>query len=297
MYPSGMSRAIIVRVQPAAPVDLQSSVPRRTDPYLGLPSGSNDASSPGLPRWTDTYMAHFAIRLLFGIVLMLVLMPRRAVASGFFRVMMLVLLGLSVLFGLTTPGDVIGPLAMACLAFIGSVVWTLERRTSGTAVLMLLSLAALGELILSTQNTGSSGLHTPAILHLVSDLATSAILGGAMTGMLLGHRYLTAPGMPLAPLIRVNLFLGAAAACRLLLSAAALVLARDQLSGSTAWTFLALRWLAGIVGPLAVFVMVRQILKYRNTQAATGVLFVGVILTFIGELTADLLFHDWHIPM
>ena len=30
--------------------------------------------------------------------------------------------------------------------------------------------------------------------------------------------------------------------------------------------------------------MVWRILRYRNTQAATGVLFVGVIVTFIGEL-------------
>jgi hypothetical protein len=52
-----------------------------------------------------------------------------------------------------------------------------------------------------------------------------------------------------------------------------------------------------VAGPLAVWLMVRQILKYRNTQAATGVLFVGVILTFIGELTADLLFHELRVPM
>jgi hypothetical protein len=60
--------------------------------------------------------------------------------------------------------------------------------------------------------------------------------------------------------------------------------------------WLALRWLAGILGPLVVCWMTMQILKLRNTQAATGVLFVGVILTFIGELSASLLYYDLKIP-
>jgi hypothetical protein len=47
---------------------------------------------------------------------------------------------------------------------------------------------------------------------------------------------------------------------------------------------------------MVVCVMVQRILRYRNTQAATGVLFVGVILTFIGELTADLLQRVLSVP-
>ena len=42
--------------------------------------------------------------------------------------------------------------------------------------------------------------------------------------------------------------------------------------------------------------MVLRILRYRNTQSATGVLFVGVILTFIGEATAALLYRELSIP-
>jgi hypothetical protein len=58
-----------------------------------------------------------------------------------------------------------------------------------------------------------------------------------------------------------------------------------------------MRWLAGILGPICVAIMVWRILKYRNTQAATGVLFVGVILTFIGEMSASLLYHDLKLPL
>jgi len=62
----------------------------------------------------------------------------------------------------------------------------------------------------------------------------------------------------------------------------------------SAW--LLLRWVGGIFGPLAVWWLVRRILRYRNTQSATGVLFVGVILTFLGELSGDLLTWSTHVP-
>jgi hypothetical protein len=102
--------------------------------------------------------------------------------------------------------------------------------------------------------------------------------------------------MPLAPLIWLNAGLGVASVFRLSVSTVALVTGFGALTGSTYWIWLALRWLAGILGPMAACVMVQRILRYRNTQAATGVLFVAVILTFIGELTADLLARALHVP-
>jgi hypothetical protein len=60
---------------------------------------------------------------------------------------------------------------------------------------------------------------------------------------------------------------------------------------------LVLRWLAGLAGPLVVVGMVWKILGYRNTQSATGVLYVGVMLTLTGELTATLLAHELAVPI
>jgi hypothetical protein len=122
------------------------------------------------------------------------------------------------------------------------------------------------------------------------------MLGGAVTGMLLGHWYLTAPTMSIDPLRRITVYYGIAGVVRLVLSAVALWLGWQALSGSTQLVWLALRWLAGILGPLLVAWMVLRILRYRNTQSATGVLFVGVILTFIGEATAALLYRELSIP-
>jgi hypothetical protein len=231
-------------------------------------------------------IAYFALRLILGMALMLCLMPRRQVASAFFRIMMLLLMGLAVVMALAGTGSSTMAVLLALAAFMGSVFWTLERRQSGTVALGLvlaLALAAAGQVLLQQNVSGRSGW-----LAAASALASAGTLGAAMTGMLLGHRYLTAPGMPLEPLARMNNLLGVSALARLALSAVALPMAWPDAGNATLITWLALRWLAGIAGPLAVWFLVRKILLYRNTQSATGVLFVGVILVFIGELSADL---------
>jgi hypothetical protein len=134
-------------------------------------------------------------------------------------------------------------------------------------------------------------------LTIVSELATSLVIGGATAGMLLGHWYLTAPTMSITPLGRVNVCFGSAAVFRLVVSLVGLILVWPSLMGGTPVLWLVLRWTAGIAGPLVLTVMVWRILRYRNTQAATGVLFVGVIVTFIGELSATLVSREMHVPL
>jgi hypothetical protein len=241
-------------------------------------------------------VAQFAIRLICGIGLALCAMPRKDVATAFFRIMLLVILGLAVLFTLMAhAGAVWRGAAIGAVAFAGSVCWLLERRQAGTLAIGAICLLATIEVVVFQQGQGEAGT-ARHWLDAASALATSATLGAAVTGMLLGHRYLTAPGMPLAPLIWMNAGLGLAAVLRFSVSALALWSGYEALTQSTYWIWLALRWLAGILGPMAACVMVQQILRYRNTQAATGVLFVAVILTFIGELTADLLYRTLHVP-
>ena len=58
-----------------------------------------------------------------------------------------------------------------------------------------------------------------------------------------------------------------------------------------------MRWLTGIVGTTVIAVMARQTLKIPNTQAATGILYVGVVFTFVGELTSLLLSRGEPFPL
>ncbi|MGH7135453.1 MAG: hypothetical protein ACREHD_06910, partial [Pirellulales bacterium] len=64
----------------------------------------------------------------------------------------------------------------------------------------------------------------------------------------------------------------------------------------TQWLFVAMRWLTGLAGALVVAVMARQTLKIPHTQSATGILYVGVILTFIGELASQILSRGKPFP-
>lgn len=264
-------------------------------------------------------IAQFALRLLCGMSLMWCIMPRSRVTSGFFRIQMLVALGLCVLAAMAATGvpmstslgkPILAPdnLRLVCgglavCAFIGSVCWALERRRAGacfgfviaagaTAALWL-AMPANSAAVLSLLGTGSpeSAHLCPGILavRLLSEVSSASMLGGATTAMLLGHWYLTAPTMSIAPLSRLNLFFGTAAVVRLILSCIGLWVGWQLASESSLWLWLVLRWAAGIAGPLVMSVMVWRILKYKNTQSATGVLFVGVILTFIGESTALLI--------
>lgn len=246
-------------------------------------------------------------------------MPRAQVTSGFFRIQMLVSLGLSVLATMaagklpatlgdqpavlsTTALQILTGIIAAC-SFFGSMMWTLERRRAGA--LYAFGIAALSAVAVAFSSVSSQQLQTGVgTLYWISEISLGLVSGSAVAGMLLGHWYLTAPTMSVSPLNRVNEFLGLAAVIRFALAALSLILFWPWSSTSQipAWTsthlvWLSLEWLAGILGQLIVVWMVWKIMKLRNTQAATGVLFVGVILAFLGEMTAALLRRELDLPL
>lgn len=251
-------------------------------------------------------ITQFCLKLLFGISLMWCFMSRREVTSGFFRIQMLLTLGISTLAAFTCyqiaeispnarTGITIGCGVTAFVAYIGSVLWTLERRQAGTYCLCFLAIS-LGVLLIVASGSWGTITQLNGLLHVFSEVAGAGTLGGAMTGMLLGHWYLTTPTMSVIPLHRLNNLFGIACIFRLLISIAALALGWAALQSGVQFSWLALRWIAGIIGPLAAVWMTKRILAYKNTQSATGVLFVAVILTMIGELSASLLYYELKLP-
>lgn len=238
----------------------------------------------------------FLLRLVCGMSLTWCLAPRPQITSGFFRIQMLVTLGLSCLLALTA--DQISPeesstdssfpmmlravaVLLAILSFVGSVLWTLERRTGGTRCGMLIAAASACGLVLLVP--GPASLMTG--LSALQSLASALLLGIVTTTMLLGHWYLTATGMSLAPFITLNRYVGFAAC-------GALVLALSEFrsewwrGGEIVWATLRL---AGLVGPLVLALLTGRILRLRNTQSATGVLYAATILVFMGETAGEIL--------
>lgn len=243
----------------------------------------------------------FALRLIVGLSLTWCLLPRRLITSGFFRIQLLVTLGLSVLVFLTagqweeleTQGLTIlqvGMVAAALGSFVGSVLWTLERRRGGAIVCYLV--AGLSALTLAWLQVAAAGERVPGWLAVLDGLSGAWVLGGLTGAMLLGHWYLTATGMSLTPLQHGVRLAQAAVALRLIVAVAGVMTASEGVQEAVVhqqfiWTLL--RWLAGLAGPLVLVLMTPGTLKYRNTQSATGVLFAAVILAFIGEAAALLL--------
>ena len=267
-------------------------------------------------------LTQFAIRLIFGMSLVWCVMPRSEVTSGFFRIQNLVTLGLAVLaFMAIGPAPVAEgaepmlsaeivrwiSIGLATMSFLGSVMWTLERRVAGTRFALGIAFVSFITVVLSSVPSGGF-LTLKGNLTWLTELAVAAVSGATVGGMLLGHWYLTTPTMSTTPLNRVNWFLCCVAGDRLIFGAIALGLfwpfGADGTTniGATSWTsthtvWLMLEWTGGIFGPLAVSIMVVRILRYKNTQSATGVLFVGVILAFIGEMTGALLRHELQLPL
>lgn len=258
-------------------------------------------------------IAQFALRLIAGLALTWCLLPRRLVTSGFFRIQSLVALGLSVL-GALTAEQRFAPEAAAswfspamlrwsftglgAASFVGSVLWTLERRRGGALVCFFI--AGLSAATLAATQTGFAASPMANLLWIADAFTAAALLGSLMGAMLLGHWYLTATGMSLAPLEHSVRIARWAVALRLLLVVGSVFVAdaaiRDaSLQTHLVWTLL--RWLAGLAGPLLLSALALGTLRYRNTQSATGVLFAGVILAFIGEAAALLLARSLHWPL
>ena len=261
----------------------------------------------------------FVLKLITGIALMWLMMPRKEVTDGFFRIQMLVALGLSVLLVLlVNPGDSLpetnslsnltttgmrtqaggqlirfAQFITAVIAFAGHIVWKLGRRMPGA--IAIYAVATLSFVSLATA-ASAGGANYSALNLLLSDLASAAVLGATLTGMLLGHWYLTTPTMSIGPLSWFARALAVAAVARMLMTSLSLFRFGFASHDLVHLLWLIVRIIGGILVPLAAAAVVASILKYRNTQSATGVLFAALILVFMGEMTAALLERDLRIP-
>ncbi|MCA9086138.1 MAG: hypothetical protein KDA81_18900 [Planctomycetaceae bacterium] len=277
-------------------------------------------------------IAWFVLKLAAGITFMWWLMPRRDVTDGFFRIQMRVVLGLSVLAALlltssTTWAEkavegVIGlhssaasaeagaeitglsakrvagwlrslAVTSAVIAYFGSVFWALGRRLPGNICIHLLTLISVTWLSL---HAGSVPGDVPRLLQFLSAFSTAGVLGSVTIGMLLGHWYLTTPTMSIQPLYWFNKAIVTSAVLRAVGSGWAVMDAGLATIDLTEQIWLGIRWIGGIAAPALAALMVWRILKHRNTQSATGVLFAALILVFMGEMAAALLEGDTQIP-
>lgn len=147
-------------------------------------------------------------------------------------------------------------------------------------------------------------LATPWIV--LGQLLSALMLGSITVAWLLGHAYLTATKMTIAPLRHVSRMLAWAVAARILFMLLSLLLAW-QLQGdgdTTIWLRLGQSWLIVVlrvgVGLLFVAVfayMVADCVRLRSTQSATGILYFGSVMAYVGELAGQQLLYELGWPV
>lgn len=134
---------------------------------------------------------------------------------------------------------------------------------------------------------------------------TAALLLGAITvAWLLGHAYLTATRMTIAPLRHVTRMLSGAVMLRVLFVAVSVALSFRTPASSSVWSQLTNQWIivflrAGL-GLFAVGLfawMVGDCVRRRATQSATGILYFGSLFAYVGELAAQHLTRELAWPL
>jgi len=259
-------------------------------------------------------LIEFLFRLTFGVAVAMACTPGRLVTSGFFRVHLWVLMGINTfaalaIFSLRDLDRYTGnqvwqvQLAMAVgaavVSYVGAVIWMYERIAAGKLALWIVAGCGLVASLWPFVHASAASLAWAAADRVSGGL----LLGFVITAMLLGHWYLNTPTMKLEPLQRLILLLGLAVLLRMAVSGTGLGLevSRQMSSDATIpeswWLFVGLRWLSGLVGTAGAAWLTWQTLKIPNTQSATGILYAGVIVAFIGELTAQLLSAEATYPL
>jgi len=235
----------------------------------------------------------------------LLLLSSKEVNPRFYRTHYLVALGLLAVTAIAASSQINPAFGWALgvsmlLVCLASIIWSIQGNPGGwivgVATTAALATALVGWTVLSVAIRKAAleelyPLHFSVIL--LGEFSSAALLGTAVTAMLLGHFYLIAPGMSLTPLLRLLTALFVAAGLRMLLAGI----------GLRSWTmshslinwedetvlWLPVRWGLGFGGPFILGWMARSATKIRSTQSATGILYVVVVFVILGELTSQLL--------
>ena len=175
----------------------------------------------------------------------------------------------------------------------------LRRVESSSLPALLIAIVVVGLLAVISQAFGSLPAGSPANLTaavLLRYLLSASSLGAVITGMLFGHWYLNVPGLEVPPYRRIVGILIVSLALQAALDALVFAdwIVPDPNPGASAsasfrWYMFWGRWVIALAGSWVIAVMAWWVLRNKATQAATGLLYVGVLLVLAGELIGHFL--------
>ncbi len=210
------------------------------------------------------------------------------------------------------------PMKLALLGSVGLVVLTvyLWGRLRWTELSLKLPRVVVVALVAFVAVVSNAWLYQPqsvssgAVLIAVvgNFLAGALLLGSFLVGMLFGHSYLLNTDVPKRLLVTMSWVMLAAVALRLGAVILTLVLfnhyvfpgqqfLQKMISFAGHGIFFWERILGGIGIPIGVAIMTWRTALIGSNQSATGIMYVGVAFTLIGELIAIYLFILTGIPL
>lgn len=193
-----------------------------------------------------------------------------------------------------------------CAGAIGLVLLAplMERMPSLFRVMGLVGgLCGLAGACLSVSLPAGGSPPLRVVVIVISELLGGMLLGSISVAWLLGHAYLTATKMTIAPLRHFSRLLIWSVALRAVFALVSLLLAWS-LGGTElaahlrdAWLIVSLRLGLGLAGVGVFAYMVSDCVKLRATQSATGILYFGSLFAYIGELAHQYLIvhYGWGV--
>ncbi len=256
-------------------------------------------------------LINFTLALTGGMLTILATAQWDQIAWKFLRIVTLLVFAMAAVVAVWTGRESMGEFsnAEAALTLISAtflaggalvVVLGAPFATRKSAIFRLICavsglIGILGASLLSLAGVaGSPGTLQIAMLVL-SEVLGALLLGSITVSWLLGHAYLTATKMTIAPLRHFSRLILWAVGLRIAFAVVSLAIAwyvsRDggsdvwpRIWGS--WLILSLRLGVGLIGVGAFAYMVADCVRLRSTQSATGILYFGSIFAYIGELAA-----------
>jgi len=258
-------------------------------------------------------------QLAIGMMLTLIFISPKTIGNSFFKFASLtaaILLGVTLGFDLLFPSPVRDgrfPVVFLAVAALLTAIYNrvvdVDKFTAAYALLIGVIVSGLVSI------TADSFAFTRLMelggwekwVLVVNHLAATALLGSVMLTMVFGHWYLVIPRLSIDPLVKLTKVLIVAIALRVVAIGFSLVVLQMEQSipltnvlnelmirqGLFFWP----RVIFGVLVPTVLAAMIWSTVQIRHTQAATGLLYLGVVAVLFGEFFSKFLLFSVSLPL
>jgi hypothetical protein len=254
-----------------------------------------------------------------GMMLTLLFISPRNIGNSFFKFASLtaaILVGVTLGFNLLFPSPVrAGQMPVILLAVSGVLAAIYNRVVDvdkfSAAFALLIAVIATGLVSIVSDSFAFTRLMQlggwERLVLVINHLSATALLGSMMLTMVFGHWYLVVPKLSIDPLARLTKVLMGAIGLRVATMLVTLVVLRFEQSIPVASVLNELvirqglffwpRVIFGVMIPIVLAAMIWNTVQIRHTQAATGLLYLGVVAVLFGEFFSKFLLFSVKLPL